>query len=172
MLFIAGEEALLHVEGDVTEAIGCAVVAIEKRRQVDEDFRMSFGNEFETLAIVVVPDFLGLGVIAVDEVGAELLLQTRRDGDERGDPVGLLALGFSDAFWTTGCWASTGRAVANGTSAMAKRARMRRLDVWKVSDAGIMIRFYTNPSNESVMFRAKTILRMSGGWAWRMWMCF
>ena len=33
----------------------------------------------------------------MDEVGAQLLLEPRSNGDERGDPVGLFVLGSSDA---------------------------------------------------------------------------
>ena len=54
---------------------------------------MLFRDEFKALAVAVVPDGIGLRVVLVDQVGAQLLLQPRGDRHERRHPVRLLVLG-------------------------------------------------------------------------------
>jgi hypothetical protein len=101
-LLVAGEDAELGVEADVAEAVGLAVAAGEEGRDVEEELDAAEGDDLEALAVVVDPDGAGGGIVLVDEVGAELLLEARGDEDERGDPVRLLVLRGGDALFVAG----------------------------------------------------------------------
>ena len=53
---------------------------------------MLLRNQFQTLAVSVIPDAESLGVVLVNEVGAYFLFETRRLRNQRRYPVRLLGL--------------------------------------------------------------------------------
>jgi hypothetical protein len=61
-------------------------------RQVEEELGARGGNQLQAFAVVVDPDMgNGRGSFA-QEVGAELLFETGRDGGKRRDPMWLFRL--------------------------------------------------------------------------------
>ncbi len=98
MLLVAGEEAQLAEEGHVAEAvIGVGRKVIEEGRCIEEQLDAAEGDELKSFAVVVDPGVITVVRDIAHEVGAKLLLEAGRDGDERGNPVGLLVLGGGDA---------------------------------------------------------------------------
>src|SRR5437763_3109121 len=94
MFFIAGEKAILQQQKNIPEAsrprdrdlIG---------RYSNNNFRLFGGNQFQALAISVI-HVLPAGNGSPSDIGAKLLLQSWRGGEQWSDPVRLRSLGFGD----------------------------------------------------------------------------
>jgi hypothetical protein len=86
MLLVAGKYAALGEKRDISESVLFSIRAVKKRRNVDDDFRVPLRNQFEPLAVPIIPDAETRGIVLVNEVGAQLLLQARRDGDQAASP--------------------------------------------------------------------------------------
>ena len=98
MLFIARVEARLGKEGDVAEPVlAVRIATVEKGRQVDDQLGVALRDQLQPLAVAIIPGVVTRGARLPDEVAAELLLQSRRNRDQRRDPVRLLALGRGGA---------------------------------------------------------------------------
>src|ERR1035437_7906893 len=97
MLFIVRVDALLGKKRNVAKAIGRTIGTIEKRRKINDDLCMLFWNQFQPLAVSIVPNRKGLWVVLMHKVSSELLLQSRRHSNQRGYPVRLFSLCGADS---------------------------------------------------------------------------
>src|SRR5579872_2278630 len=97
MLFIAAEQAVFEQEWGVAGAIlDRSRVVLNVRGYPENNLDVPFRNQFQTLATAVIFGQRSVRASLPGEIVTKLLLESRRHGDQRCNPVWLLSLSGRD----------------------------------------------------------------------------
>jgi len=98
VLFVAGEQPVLHQERPIAEAVGVArLVALLESRYPDDDFSVLERDKLDSLAGAEVVSREPVAHRLEELVVPHLFLEPWGDGHQRRDPVRLFALNLGDA---------------------------------------------------------------------------
>ena len=97
LFFVGREQAIFHEEGNVAESIvDAGRIVRQVGWKIEDDFDALEGNEFESLAAVVIVGRDACGVYLPELVIAKFFFEARRGGGDGSNPVRLLGLRLVD----------------------------------------------------------------------------